>query len=69
MHGGNDNMKFTNNRSLDRQLNEVLPKHVQVRMPPCFFYFYFIFLNFRYDKATARDRTDTLQHCMNQMVA
>jgi hypothetical protein len=22
-----------------------------------------------YDKATARDRTDTLQHCMNQMVA
>jgi hypothetical protein len=23
----------------------------------------------QYDKATARDRTDTLQHCMNQMVA
>jgi len=36
MHGGNNNMKFTNDRSLDRQLNEVLPKHVQVRMPPCY---------------------------------
>lgn len=36
MHGGNNNMKFTNDRSLDRQLNEVLPRHVQVRMPPCY---------------------------------
>jgi len=36
MHGGNDNMKFTNNRSLDRQLNLVLPKHVQVSMPSCY---------------------------------
>jgi hypothetical protein len=36
MQGGNNNMEFANDSCLDRQLNEVLPKYVQVRMPPCY---------------------------------